>query len=326
MASIEELAIDRLRIRGEGNEFNNLSREFLSLESARNAVATGDYVPTPGQVNASIVLGEDIMVWSFDINDFVHISEFEAAGNQAAMYIELDGVNDYIQFSTLAGGAEDVLDFNKSWIIGCTFVGVQSGTDNKKMALFSNGGCHITLNRGGSNWGLYVTSNNDLYDATTRATANTWHAPGDFDRVLFTYNATTKRLKYFLGDPSTGTFAQRANMAIPQTMIDAQTPDGTLCIGKGFDGPGGDTFDGTPWDGGVDNLVVSDMEFTGPHLTEYFQTGEAFTAMELYDDLVGYAKLGEDTYPEVTDEKGNMTGGALHNGAADDFKPIPTME
>ncbi len=239
------------------------------------------------------------------------------------------GVNDYIEFTSLAGGTEDVLDFTKDWTIGCTFVGLQTGSDNKKMDLFSNGKCHITLNRGGSNWGLYVTSNDDLHTTLPNnykefaATANTWHAPGELSRVLFTYDATTKYLKYFLGDPAAGTFAQRANMLIPQTMIDGQNPDGVLAIGKGFDGPGGVTFDGTPWDGGVDNLIVSDMVFSGPHLTEYFQTGAAFTSMELYADVKGYAKLGEDTYPEVTDEKGNMTGGALINGAADDFKDIP---
>lgn len=66
------------------------------------------------------------------------------------------------------------------------------------------------------------------------------------------------------------------------------------------------------------------MEFTGPHLTEYFQTGEAFTAMELYADVTAYAKLGEDTYPNVTDEKGNLTGGTLVNGTEGDYKEIPT--
>ena len=160
--------------------------------------------------------------------------------------------------------------------------------------------------------------------ATTRAQANTWVAPGELDRVLFVYTVADKRLKYYLGDQGSGTFAMKANLLIPQSMIDAQAPDGKLSMAKGFDGPGGATFDGTPWDGGVDNLIVSDMAFTGPHLVEYFQSGSEFTQMALYADLKGYAKLGEDPYPNIVDLKGNMTGGQLHNGSAQDFKDIPT--
>ncbi len=54
------------------------------------------------------------------------------------------------------------------------------------------------------------------------------------------------------------------------------------------------------------------------------KAGDEFTAMELYSDVVAYAKLGEDTFPNVTDEKGVLTGGSLVNGTAEDFKDIPT--
>ena len=62
---------------------------------------------------------------------------------------------------------------------------------------------------------------------------------------------------------------------------------------------------------------------TGPQLDEYFQTGEAISSAEYYADLTTWAKLGEDTYPTVTDQKGNATGGSLVNGAANDFKDVP---
>ena len=39
------------------------------------------------------------MVYSFDLQDFVGVAELSAAGNQANKYIELDGVNDYIEFT-----------------------------------------------------------------------------------------------------------------------------------------------------------------------------------------------------------------------------------
>ena len=71
---------------------------FKSKQEAVEAVASGDYDPVEGQVNAVLVLSEGIMIYSFDLADFVHISEFSAAGNQANRYIDLDGVNDYIEF------------------------------------------------------------------------------------------------------------------------------------------------------------------------------------------------------------------------------------
>ena len=322
MATIQTLAVNELSFRGKGNEFNKFSRLFKSLQEARESLASGDYDPVEGQLNLVIVAGQGIMYFSFDLNDFVLITEFQSAGNQANKYIELDGVNDYIEFTN----AGDVLDFTKDWSIGVTLVGVTGPSSAKNMTLFGRGGVQITLKAhdASTNWGLYVTSDNDLYNADKRAQANTWYAPSDFSRLLFVYTASDKRLKYFIGDPSTGTYAQRANLAIPQTMVDGQNITGGLCIGKEWTGQGGSGFSGINWHGGLNNLIVSNVAFTGPHLVEYFQTGEAFTAMELYSDVVAYAKLGEDTFPNVTDEKGLLTGGQLVNGTDADFKDIPS--
>ena len=161
--------------------------------------------------------------------DFVPLSEFSSVGNQSNKYIDLDGVNDYIGFSN----AGDVLDFTKDWSIGLTLVGVTGPSSNENFTLFSRGGVHITLkaNAASTNWGLYVTSNNDLFNVTSRAQANTWYRPNDFSRILFTYDATSRRLKYYLGDPSTGDYAMRANLAIPTSMVTSQDITGGLKIG-----------------------------------------------------------------------------------------------
>lgn len=321
MNAIDTLAVNTLALRGKGVEFNKFSRMFKSKSDALASIDSGDYSPTAGQTNAVIILGEGIMIYSFDLLDFIHISQFVHAGDQANRYIKLDGVNDHIEFDN-AGNA---LDFTKDFSIGVTLVGVGHPSTPVKYKLFGRGGVQITLLAStGSNWGLYVTSDNDLYNADKRAQANTGYAPSDFGRILFVYTATDRRLKYYLGDPSTGVFAQRANLLIPQTMVDGQNITGGLDIGKPFSGVGGSGFSGVNWQGGVNNLVVSSMAFTGPHLTEYFQTGEAFTEMELYPDLTAYCKLGEDVYPNISDEKGLLTGGLLVNGSADDFADIPT--
>ena len=80
--------------------------------------------------------------------------------------------------------------------------------------------------------------------------------------------------------------------------------------------------------------VKSQVEWSRPDLNLKHQLWEMitdpdnqdsfFTGAEFYPDLTFYCKLGEDTYPTVSDEKGTLTGGELFNGAADDFKDIPT--
>lgn len=326
MQILKTLGVDTLSLRGKGTEFNSFSRLFKSKEEALQAVIDGDYVPQAGVTNAVIIVSEGIMIYSFDLQDFVHISEFVSAGNQANRYIKLDGVNDYIEFPTIETGAQNVLDFTKDWSIGITLVGVTGYQTATNMTLFSRGGVHITLKaqQGSTNWGLYVTSNNSLYNAGLRAQANTWQAPAYFSRLLFTYSATDKRLRYFIGDPSTGAYVQRANLAISQTMIDGQDITGGLCIGKAWSGEGGSNFSGHPWNGGLNNLLIADITWNATAQTEFFQSGEEFVNMELYDDVVAYAKLGEDTYPNVSDEKGNLTGGQLVDGTAEDFVDIPT--
>jgi hypothetical protein len=314
---IDILGVNTLALRGLGTEFNKFSRFFKSVAEAQQAVATQDYVPTPGQQNAVLVLGVGIMVYSFDLQDFVGVAELQAASNQASRYIELDGVNDYIEFTSLAGGSEAVLDFDEDWSLGITLVGLGSevSADQKYVTLASNGTNAVYLRRGGTNWGFYVGT------ANSNAGANTWYAPGATSRILLVYCKTTHRLKYYLGDPATGVYALRANYLINATMQADNAPSGQLCIGKAVQS--GHVTTAVSWDGGVNNLILSNTQMQGPQLDEYFQTGEAISSAEYYADLTTWAKLGEDTYPTVTDQKGNATGGSLVGGAANDFKDVP---
>ena len=316
---IDVLGINTLALRGKGTEFNRFSRFFQSIDDARESVLTGDYVPTPGLTNAVLILGIGIAVYSFDLEDFVAIEDLAAAGNQANRYIELDGANDYLEFSTLSGGSEDVLDWTKSWSIGITLVGLgPTTTDNKFMTLFSNGNNAIFLRRGGTNWGLYVTG-----DAGYTHGANTWYAPSSTSRILLTYDAATCRLKYYLGDPASGTYALRANLAVNSIVKSANEVGTSLCVGKKVPISSYGSSNQVYWDGGVNNLILSNTVLVGPQVDEFFQTGEAFTEHEYYADLTSYWKLGEDEFPNVLDTKGDSDG-VLVGGAANDFVDIPS--
>ena len=311
---ISSLGVDTLSLRGAGAEFNSFSRFFKSQAEALAEVASGGYIPTPGKTNAVLMLGAGIMVYDFTLLDFVHITQMAGAGNQADKFIELDGANDYLQFPTRAGGSEDALDWSKSWSIGITLLGLQASSDSLYCSLFSSGTNHILLRRGGSNWGMYVTANDNSYGHG----ANTWYAPTDFDRILFTYDHLTSRLKYYLGDPVAGTFAMRANLLVNATVLGANNPDANLYVGRGASAI-------INWDGGVNNMIVSDQVLTGPQVTEFFQTGEDFTTHEYYSDLTSYCRLGEDTFPAIVDDKGNMTASVMVNGASDDFADVPVV-
>ena len=310
---IDVLGLNTLALRGKGTEFNKFSRFFSSKDDAIEAVTTGDYIPTPGQFNAVLILGIGIAIYSFDLQDFVALSELQAAGNQANRYIDLDGAQSYVEFTGLQGGTEDVLDWTKDWSIGVTLVGLGATTnDNQMMTLFSNGNNAIYLRRGGSNWGLYVTGNANLQHG-----ANTWVAPTATSRILLTFDATSKRLKYYLGEPSTGAYAQRANLLVNSNTLINEVGT-SLCIGKKVT----TNIGAIAWEGGINNLIIADRVLEGPQVTEFFQTGEEFPTHEYYPFLTTYARLGEDNYPAVTDDKDNATG-ELFDGLPSYFVDIP---
>jgi len=258
------------------------------------------------------------MLWSFDLQNFVGVAELAAASNQANRYILIDGANDHIQFDFLAAGSEAVLDLSKDWSFGVTLVGIgnEGSSDQKYVTLFSNGNTAVYLRRGGSNWGFYVGAGN------FSAGANTWVAPAATSRILITYNATTYRMKYYLGDPATGVYNLRANYLVASQTRTNNTVDGVLQIGNAVT-TGSAT--GQHWDGGLNNMILSDHELTGPQIAEYFQSGEAFDANEFYDDVTTWSKFGEDVYPAVTDVKGNATQGSLIGGTEQDFVDVPEV-
>ena len=107
------LGVDSLALRGYQTEYNRFSRFFKNEQEAVQAVTDGDYVPVPGISNLVIIGGLGIMLWSFDLQNFVGVAELAAAGNQANR-TSIDGANDHVQFDSLAGGSEAVLDSLKT--------------------------------------------------------------------------------------------------------------------------------------------------------------------------------------------------------------------
>ena len=78
--------------------------------------------------------------------------------------------------------------------------------------------------------------------------------------------------------------------------------------------------------GGLNNFIYADEAFAGPLIAEYFGTNNTYDEASFYADLNSWAKLGEDTYPNVVDVKGALTGGALIDGTEEDFVEISDPE
>ena len=256
------------------------------------------------------------------IEDLIlRVTALEQAGSAGSVdkYIFLDG-NSEITFSS---GADDLLDWSKSWSLGLDIVEVDPtwAADNMKMCIFSSGGSFLTLNRAGpapAQMGSYNTSKSDLYHTTARANANTWYPLTADSRIMYVYDHVAKKLSYYLGDRSTGAYGRRAHITIPQTMIDEQVNGGNLTISGNFVGPGGGTFNGVRLlNTGVDQMIATTTALDDTQVAEYMDSSDHYT---LSFSLFAFACLGEEAYPTVTDKLNNLHGGTFSGGSASDFK------
>jgi hypothetical protein len=222
-------------------------------------------------------------------------------------HIVIDGGNDYIQLSELANGTENVLTWDHDWSLGVSLDGVSSVSDSTYMTLFSRGDNGVFFVKGPGNWGCYVSGNGGGY----KQGMNTWTPLQAHSKLLFTYSHATSQMKYYLGSTGSTGFSLKGTLALNSTVLaNSSNSSATFEVGMGV---GASHFEG-----GVNNLVISDIVLQGANIADYFATGLDFTEHATYSDYTTYCRLGEDVYPAVTDSKGNATG-VLANGTPIDF-------
>jgi hypothetical protein len=237
----------------------------------------------------------------------------EIVGEAANSYIVFDGSNDYVEFS---GTSTGLLDWTESWTVGITLVDFEIKSDAKFVTLFKSGSNAIMLRRGGSNHGLYITGN----DGATKVGANTWYAPNPGGKLMFSFDATSSRLKYYIGNVD-GTFNLRANYFVNTASIGGNTPGSEFCIGKRVGNNA--VAESLNYKGGLNNFVYADEAFGQSIAEEYFGVNNVYDEAGFYADLNSWVKMGEDTYPDVVDTLGALSGGALIDGTPEDFVEIP---
>ena len=240
----------------------------------------------------------------------------EVVGQFSNSFIRFDGSNDYVEFSAKGADNVNLLDWSKDWTIGITLTEFDIASDGKFVTLFSSGGNAIMLRRGGSNQGLYLTGN----DGANKAGNNTWYAPNAGGKLMFSNDATTGRMKYFIGNVD-GSYALRASVTVATATLGNNNPGTNFCIGKRVSNNA--VAESLMFHGGANNVILAAEALAGPLITEYFQVSETYDESSFYGDLTSWVKMGEDTFPTVSDEKSVMTGGALIDGNEDDFVEIP---
>ena len=240
----------------------------------------------------------------------------EIAGQAANAYIHFDGSNDYVEFSGTASG---LLDWSQDWTVGVNLVEFEVKSDGKFITLFSSGQNGILLRRGGNNHGLYLTGN----DGATKAGVNTWHAPNPGGKLLFTNDGTAGFLKYYIGNVD-GTFALRGVVNIASATGGNNNPGSSFCIGKRVSNNA--VAESLNYVGGLNNFIYADEAFANasPMIAEYFGVNNTYDEASFYPDLNSWVKMGEDTYPNVVDTLGALTGGAFVGGNENDFVEIPS--
>ena len=72
----------------------------------------------------------------------------------------------------------------------------------------------------------------------------------------------------------------------------------------------------------MNGLIAAKEVLTDGDISEWFQAGGPVQDMNLYSKLTTWAPLGNDTYPNIVDLKGGLTGGTLIGGLPEDFKEL----
>ena len=73
----------------------------------------------------------------------------------------------------------------------------------------------------------------------------------------------------------------------------------------------------------MNGLIAAKEVLTDSDISEFFQAGGPVPDMALYSKLSTWAPLGTDTYPNIVDLKGGLTGGTLVGGLPEDFREVP---
>lgn len=246
------------------------------------------------------------------------------APSELSQKVNLDGSNDHINIPMDSNNP--VLNWDQSWSIGFTAEEVHDADSGVgvKRTIATRGTNGIYLIIGTGNVGFYASATDGVYDPannqgmTHAHGANTWYPTPASVKWLFTYNHTTGKLKWCVGEVvngSTPSYVQRGVITMTATERTINQSAEDLNIGDAMSGYYGSTY----FDGHLDDLIVTDNELTGQQVVDYYNDDD-FQSHEYAEHLVSHYNFNQ-TYPNVTDQVGTYNG--THQGSTNSDNFIP---
>lgn len=312
------------------SNYTTKSFAFTTKQKAEELLPNSNKVEALPIINLVKILQENkFYIWSKAEQVLIDPVNWFVVASTSTMYADFDGNNDSIEFTN----SSDLLDWSKSWTLGITLLMQIQPADGKYLTIFQNGQNRIIFSRGGANMGVYVSYTQAGYSNG----ANTWYEFGYGDRLLFTYDHTTRQMTTSVHD---GTTLRTWTLTVP-TAVGAGEPNGKLSLGKPqVDVPNAwGSSKHVYYHGGMNNFIAQTSAMGAVSIAEYFTLsspsdfndqgqpiphGDYTESQPYYGDLTSYCPLGEDVFPAVVDKKGALLGGAMYGGGS--FEPIPIPE
>jgi hypothetical protein len=236
----------------------------------------------------------------------------EPVGPTLLGHANLDGADDHLEI-TLVNNT-NVLSWTDDWSIGFHMVEIHNSTEGLKRTIATRGNNGMYFSKGAGNWGFYATATDGEYDPTSNEGmthshgANTWFVPPDDSKHLFTYKASTGKLRWYCDSVLKATVQMT-----PTEMTQGVSATDVLQVGDLMGGYYGGVF----WDGHIDNLLLlsTNLVNNSEQVTEYFSNNDFTTHLEYSDKILSWFKLDPDpeAFPEIFDFIGDATG--VHTGS-----------
>ena len=226
-------------------------------------------------------------------------------------HANLDGADDHLEITM--PNDTSALSWTEDWSLGMHLVEIHNATEGLKRTIATRGNNGMYFSKGSGNWGFYATAVDGHHDPASNEGmshshgANTWFVPPDDSKHLFTYEASSGKLRWYCDD------VLRATVQMTATeMTKGVLATDTLNIGDQMGG----YYGGGWWDGHIDNLLImhDNLVDNSQQVTEYFSNNDFDTHLEYSDKITSWFELDPDpaTYPAIIDTLGNATG--LHSG------------
>ena len=115
-------------------------------------------------------------------------------------HANLDGADDHLEI-TLPDNTS-VLSWADDWSLAFHMIEIHNATEGTKRTIATRGNNGLYFSKGGGNYGFYASATDGVYDPaanegmTHSHGANTWFVPPDDSKHLFTYKASTGKLRW----------------------------------------------------------------------------------------------------------------------------------